>query len=202
MNWPIGRRRCPAIRTAARYETPETEQAILDQAAKPADRLGIEWLDDAALAGGIKVSAVEPDSPADRAGLRAGRSHRTISPAGKSTATTISLPPSAAADSPASLTVNRPGTEKPLDVKVALLGSPLRWGILWRVDDAEPGTVILTHVVPGSPAARAGLARRRPHLPGRRPRLRRRSSAFARLVEGTTLTRYNCSWSATAGCVR
>ncbi len=29
---------------------------------------------------------------------------------------------------------------------------------MWRVDDAEPGTVILTYVVRGSPAARAGLA--------------------------------------------
>ncbi len=26
-----------------------------------------------------------------------------------------------------------------------------------KVDDAEPGTIILTYVVPGSPAARAGL---------------------------------------------
>jgi S1-C subfamily serine protease len=38
-----------------------------------------------------------------------------------------------------------------------LAGQPLRLGIAWRVDDAEPGTIILTHVVPGSPAARAGL---------------------------------------------
>jgi S1-C subfamily serine protease len=28
---------------------------------------------------------------------------------------------------------------------------------VWRVDDAEPGVVILSHVVPGSPAAWAGL---------------------------------------------
>ncbi len=36
-------------------------------------------------------------------------------------------------------------------------GRPLRVGITWRLDDAEPGAVVLTHVVPGSPAARAGL---------------------------------------------
>jgi S1-C subfamily serine protease len=30
-------------------------------------------------------------------------------------------------------------------------------GVTWRSDDAEPGAVILTDVVPGSPAARAGL---------------------------------------------
>ena len=33
----------------------------------------------------------------------------------------------------------------------------MRLGISWREDDAEPGTVILTHVVTGSPAANAGL---------------------------------------------
>ena len=43
-------------------------------------------------------------------------------------------------------------------MQVKLSGSPLRWGILWRVDDAEPGVVILTYIVPGSPAAQAGLS--------------------------------------------
>ena len=36
-------------------------------------------------------------------------------------------------------------------------GKPLRLGITWRTDEAEPGTIILTRVVRGSPAARAGL---------------------------------------------
>ena len=36
-------------------------------------------------------------------------------------------------------------------------GSPMRVGISWQVDDAEPGTVILVGVMPDSPAARAGL---------------------------------------------
>jgi C-terminal processing protease CtpA/Prc len=42
-------------------------------------------------------------------------------------------------------------------LKVELPGSPLRWGFVWRVDDVEPGAIILVHVVPGSPAAVAGL---------------------------------------------
>jgi Peptidase family M28/PDZ domain len=37
-------------------------------------------------------------------------------------------------------------------------GSPLRLGITWRTDDAEPGSVVLTYVTPNSPAALAGLA--------------------------------------------
>ncbi len=35
--------------------------------------------------------------------------------------------------------------------------SPLRLGISWRLDDAEPDTVIVSQVVAGSPAAAAGL---------------------------------------------
>jgi hypothetical protein len=35
---------------------------------------------------------------------------------------------------------------------------PLRFGITWRLDEAEPGTIVLSHVVAGSPAAAAGLA--------------------------------------------
>lgn len=43
------------------------------------------------------------------------------------------------------------------DRPVRLGGKPLRVGITWRVDEAAPCTVILTHVVAGSPAALAGL---------------------------------------------
>ncbi|MGA2619463.1 MAG: M20/M25/M40 family metallo-hydrolase [Thermoguttaceae bacterium] len=34
---------------------------------------------------------------------------------------------------------------------------PLRLGIAWRLDEAEPGTIVVSHVVTGSPAASAGL---------------------------------------------
>jgi hypothetical protein len=148
-----------AFRAAARRETPEAEREMLDDIAEPADRLGVGWTDDAATAGGIRVSRVTLDSPADHAGLQVGdcivqfagktiRSDddfcRAVMTAGRSVA----------------ITVKRDGQaeEKPLELKASLVGEPLRWGIRWRVDDAEPGAVILTHVLAGSPAARAGLA--------------------------------------------
>jgi C-terminal processing protease CtpA/Prc len=53
--------------------------------------------------------------------------------------------------------VARPGVPRLLEFSVALDGEPLRLGIAWRSDDAEPGALVLTHVIPGSPAARAGL---------------------------------------------
>lgn len=50
---------------------------------------------------------------------------------------------------------------------------PLRVGISWRVDEAEPGTVVISHVVADSPAA-GRFAGRRPCVSDRRPRFRRR----------------------------
>ena len=55
------------------------------------------------------------------------------------------------------VTVEREGEEEPQDVDVDLAGRPLRLGISWREDEADPGSVLLTRVVPGSPAQRAGL---------------------------------------------
>jgi hypothetical protein len=148
----------PAFRAAAQNETPETEKAILDQIgdAKPADRLGVAWVEDAVVSGGVVVSEVKADSPAERAGLQAG--DRIVRFAGRDIRNDDDFYGAvSAAASPASLVAKRSEQEKPLKLKVTLDGNPLRWGVVWRVDDAEPGVIILTHVVPGSPAAHAGL---------------------------------------------
>ena len=55
------------------------------------------------------------------------------------------------------LTVKRTGNDEPLVVEVPLQGSPVRLGLSWREDTAEPQTVFITRVVPHSPAARAGF---------------------------------------------
>jgi S1-C subfamily serine protease len=147
----------PAFRAEARHESPESEQAVLSEVARPADRLGVGWSESAAAAGGVQVSSVEAGSAADRAGLQEG--DLIVRFAGREILSDDEFYAAVAgADNPASLTLRRPGQEKPLRLTVQLIGPPLRWGFAWRVDDAEPGTVILTHVVPGSPAARAGLA--------------------------------------------
>jgi hypothetical protein len=51
---------------------------------------------------------------------------------------------------------------QPAPMVLPLPGKPLRLGITWRQDDAEPGVAIITEVAAGSPAAMAGL------LPGDR----------------------------------
>lgn len=146
----------PGFRAAARHETSDTEQAILAQEGKPADRLGVGWVDDASAVGGVRISLIAPGSPAERAGLRVGDCITRF--AGRPIRSDDDFFAAvSSAETPASLTAERAGEEQPLKMVVELQGAPLRWGVSWRVDDAEPGTIILTHVVPGSPAAHAGL---------------------------------------------
>ncbi len=61
-----------------------------------------------------------------------------------------------APDKEVKLTVVHDGA--PQDVTVPLDGPAVALGVSWREDDAEPGAVYITRVVPFSPAARAGLA--------------------------------------------
>ena len=47
--------------------------------------------------------------------------------------------------------------EKPLELTVQLNGEPVRVGLTWQVDDAEPQAVIVIGVMPDSAAEHAGL---------------------------------------------
>ena len=53
--------------------------------------------------------------------------------------------------------VERAGSSIPQLLKVTPTGEPIRVGVMWRTDEGEPGTVILTQVVYGSAAHLAGL---------------------------------------------
>ncbi len=143
-------------REAARHETPDLEQSLFGSPLKPVDRLGVQWLEDASKTGGVRVSTLTSGSPAERAGVHVGDS--IIRFAGREIRTDDDFFSAvSAAESPATVTLERPGEKKPLELHVKLAGNPMRWGILWRVDEAEPGVIILAHIVPGSLAAQAGL---------------------------------------------
>jgi hypothetical protein len=143
-------------RKAAGRETPETEKIIASQIALPANRLGVTLDAKPAAEGGVTLLRVTANSAADKAGLKPG--DRIIQCAGREIHVDDDLIGAVmTADSPAILSLQRKGEEKIAEIPVDLPGQPLRLGIVWRVDEAEPGTVILTHVVAGTPAARAGL---------------------------------------------
>jgi hypothetical protein len=146
----------PALREAARHETPDSVKAAADQAAEQGSRLGVAWVEDAATAGGVLVKDVAKGSAAAQAGIVPG--DLILSFAGREIAKDDDFYSAvSAAHSPAKVSLKRPGQDAPLELSVNLPSKPLRWGITWRVDDAEPGAIIVAGVVRGSPAARAGL---------------------------------------------
>ena len=143
-------------------------------------RLGVQW-STPSVEGGFVLTAVTPGSAAHRAGLLAG--DRLMEFAGRAVGDPEQFRSLVlAARSPATVVVQRPGEDQPRRLLAELDGPPTRLGVSWRTDDAEPGTVILTRVVPGSAAQRAGLR------PGDRiyavgGRSFAGSESFARLVQ-------------------
>jgi len=156
------------FRPASRDESP-TSQKMVEQALPPLPgRLGLRLVRPAADGNeasatvdgretqGIVIESVGPDSAAARAGLRAG--DRIVEFNGR--AVTSIEPFQAhvlAAVNPVLVAIERGEEKTPLAFHVELFGKPLRLGISWQADDAEPDSVLLTRVVPNSPADRAGL---------------------------------------------
>ncbi|MGH7192773.1 MAG: M28 family peptidase, partial [Candidatus Saccharimonadales bacterium] len=146
------------FRSAARSESAAVRQSRERPLPPLPGRLGVTWdATDERLGRGLRVTHVAVGSAAARAGVRPGDrivkfANRDIRE-GRSFRSLV-----LAAQNPALLTVARGGASQPVELRVQLAGEPLRLGISWRVDDAEPGVVILSRVVPDSPADRAGLS--------------------------------------------
>ncbi len=146
----------PAFRTESRRETKVQQTQIEQPLPTPVPRLGLTW--DAKLSEQriVQVIAVTPQSPAAVAGFRVGdRIERFDGQSVDLVADFRTLV--VVADRDANAVVRRPGQSEPLELSVRLAGEPTRLGLTWRTDAAEPDTVILTGVVPYSPAGLAGL---------------------------------------------
>ena len=149
--------RVTRFRAAGREETPWTAARRFQTLPPPPSRLGLWWNPAAKTNPGLRLTRIAAGSPAERAGLRVGDELVRLDgrPAGDVEAFRMRV---LAARRPVKVVVERPGEKTPVTLTVQLAGSPVRLGIAWRMDDAEPGTAVLVQVVPGSPAAVAGLA--------------------------------------------
>lgn len=146
----------PAFRPASRSENPDV-QRVREAPLPPTEpRLGITWLWTAE--GGVpefRVERVTAGSAAEAAGLRTG--DRLTAVDGAPIDSEFLLAASVLkADKEITTSIIRSGAP-PVDVTIALRGAPTQLGLSWREDDAEPGVVFITRVVPHSPAARAGI---------------------------------------------
>ena len=127
----------------------------LESPSPPAPpRLGVRW--DDRVTDRIVVDHVEPDSPAARAGIQL--KDELLEVAGQRLESRDHFR-SCVLRAPARtvIRVRRESEPEPIDMVVSLAGKPVRVGLSWREDPAERGTVVITGVVAGSPADRAGL---------------------------------------------
>ncbi len=146
----------PGFRKAARYETKTGRWLLALFTPRLPRRLGAHWDPKESAADGLRLTHIDVGSAAEKANLRNG--DRIVEFAGRKIHGGEELRAAVlSAENPAKAIVRRAGQNEPLTVTVHLAGKPLRMGIAWRIDDAEPGTVILTYVAPDSPADRAGL---------------------------------------------
>jgi hypothetical protein len=143
------------FRPEAQQETPGHLRQL--EAALPAapPRLGVRWYAESE-GEGLVLAHVERGRAAARGGLLVR--DRLLEFAGQKILDKVAFRRQVLqARTPVEVVVERPGEEEPLQLSIELDGNPSRAGVAWREDKGEPGTVILTRVIHGSPASIAGL---------------------------------------------
>lgn len=142
------------FRPAAGSESKVQRQLLESPVAPLPPRLGVSWKRDTS--DGIRVQRVTPGSAAATAGIVVG--DRVLAFDGHAVEDSQGFRLRVLyATSPTTVQVQRDGEAEPLLLDIELPGKPTRVGLSWRTDEAEPGTVIITRVVPGSPAQLAGI---------------------------------------------
>lgn len=140
---------------AASVDESNKHRAAMEKTLAPAPaRFGISW-QQSPDGNGLRLNRVAAGTPAKRAGLQVGdvllefngdpvndgeRLRRLVQLAPASTKLLI-----------------RRGEQPPRTVEIELDGKPVRYGIAWREDTAEPHAMIVTRVTPSTPAAIGGI---------------------------------------------
>ncbi len=146
----------PKFRPACRVESASKSTRVVEGGGAVPQRFGVAWDPQRADAEGVELTSVDPGSAADTVGIRPG--DRVVELAGHTIRSGEDLAGAVlSAVNPVRVLVRQRESEEPRELVVQLQGQPLRLGITWELDAAEPATVVLKQVFPGSAAARAGL---------------------------------------------
>ena len=142
-----------SFRAGSRNESPATRQQFEKSVPPSGPRLGMSWEQNGER---LAVRSVQRGSAAERIGLRTGDQLIAINgqPIANDDQLRIDI---LAARNPLAITVARDGQPDPVELRGDLDGQPVRLGIAWREVDAEPGTLMVVQVIPGSAAHLAGI---------------------------------------------
>lgn len=146
----------PTFRSACRRENP-AGRVWLEQPVTPhPPRFGMPLRVQPGPPLRVIAESPLPGSPAEQAGLKAQDQllefqGRPIEDEGRFRLALL------AAQGPCTLRIARAGVAEPLTLTIIPRGEPIRVGISWRMDDAEPDTAIVSQVIFGSAAQQAGV---------------------------------------------
>jgi hypothetical protein len=148
--------RLPSFRQAAFQENNALRDAVEVPSELPQPRLGVTWDEPLARRRVIEITHVDPASPAESAGIRAGDRILKFDGAAVRGTAEIREAVCGAPEETTAVIVHR-GEASPRALHVHLPGSGHPIGVFCRTDEAEPGCVIVSRILPGSSAERAGL---------------------------------------------
>jgi hypothetical protein len=148
--------RLPAFRQAALQEGGAQQSVDEASVPVPAPRLGVTWDEGQARQHQIEIRELDPGSPAEVAGMRAGDRVLKVDRTEIHGATDIRDAVLAAPEETTAVILHH-GETAPRTLRLHLQGPPHPIGIVCRSDAAEPGCVIVSRVVGGSAANRAGF---------------------------------------------
>jgi len=143
------------FRTISRQENVITQARLEAPAQVPASRFGIGWRKHPET-GELYVTQIVPGAPAERSGIRIGDKLLSYNAAPVTEQDQFHLQ-LLAASGPSLFKVQRPNEDSPREITITPAGPPVRVGLTWRQDDAEPKSAIVSHVIAGSAADQAGI---------------------------------------------
>ncbi|MCO6455880.1 MAG: M20/M25/M40 family metallo-hydrolase, partial [Pirellulaceae bacterium] len=150
------REQSPGFRVESERESVLDRKRLESPVAAAPPRLGLSWSAEQAAGGPLTVTRVAAGSPAERAGIRVGQQIRALN--GRPIQGGLEFQTAVlASEGTVTLTVADAGQDDTRQVPVTLHGQPVRLGISWRQDAAEPNSLVVTRVVSGSLAHQAGL---------------------------------------------
>lgn len=130
------------------------QQTRVDKPSPP--RLGIAWNAEKYEQGNLVVTQVLSNTVAEKAGLEVGDEIININ--GKSPISKMGFAALIrSAPRQMTLQIKRMSEEKPLDLAFELAGVPVRLGIEWKTDVADPSVIVISDIVKSSPADLAQL---------------------------------------------